>query len=328
MIDNMKASIPYLSLTMPVYNVKEYLKRGIDSVLQQTFTDFELIIIDDGSTDGSGDICDYYAQLDERVIVIHQENQGLVMARDVALKKVRGRCVGFVDPDDWIEKEFFEKIIESMKKTDASIGIGGYVIEFENGKVERKFNNNKELVLSRDDALENLFTFKYYQWELWDKIYKREVIENIDVDKQITCGEDLCRVYPAFCNADKVCVVPLYGYHYMQRSNSMTKWKKKSFINTVYYAMTTIDKDVKMESKKIYDAYLMRKNRFLLINTIEAHCQGYVDNNFYYAISKQWYSIIWGDYPIKFKLAALLIGLMSKLKGGKLSNEENSSRTF
>lgn len=104
-----------LTITMPVYNVEKYLKRGIESVLNQRYTNIELIIVDDGSTDGSGKICDYYAGIDNRIKVIHQKNQGLVTAREVALENASGDYVGFVDPDDWVEEDFFEKIIEEME---------------------------------------------------------------------------------------------------------------------------------------------------------------------------------------------------------------------
>ena len=135
----MKDTSPVLSITMPVYNVEKYLRKGIESVLKQTFNDFELIIIDDGSTDTSGYICDRYMEKDSRIRVVHQVNQGLVSAREKAVDLARGRYIAFVDPDDWIEKDFFEKILNNMLKVDADIGIGGYVLDYGEAGVKKNF---------------------------------------------------------------------------------------------------------------------------------------------------------------------------------------------
>ncbi len=300
-----------LTVTMPVYNVEKYLSRGIESVLKQTYRDFELIIVDDGSTDCSGEICDYYASIDNRIKVIHQKNKGLVAAREVALEVANGLYIGFVDPDDWVEEEFFERVIEAMERTNASIGVGGYVLEYENGICKKRFKNNEELILSRDEGLENLFSFELFQWELWDKIYKRDVIKNIMIDREITCGEDLLRVYAAFCRSDKICVVPIYGYHYMQRNDSMTGRKKRKFKNTVFYAMTTIEDEVKQENNIIRKEYIIRRNRFLIIDMVANFYQGEMNLNFIKEIKKQSFNIILGEYPIRFKVAAIFMRLLT-----------------
>ncbi|MBE6091988.1 MAG: glycosyltransferase family 2 protein [Selenomonas ruminantium] len=317
---------PILTITMPVYNVERYLKRGIESVLGQKFNDFELIIVDDGSTDNSGNICDYYANLDDRVRVIHQDNQGLVAAREVALNIANGEYIGFVDPDDWVEYDFFEKLIEGMKQTDADVVIGGYVLEYEvNSKVKNRFNNSQMMVISRDEGIENLFTHKLYQWELWDKIYRKEVIENISINKKIKCGEDLLRVYHAFCKSNKICVLPLYGYHYVQRCDSMTRSKIKNYEDTVFYAMSTLDEVIDRENEVIKNAFKMRKNRFLLIEIIEMLKRGNVADKLVKELYKQYIEIIFGNYPIRFKLISILMFFMFKIKRGNVNENIGSS---
>jgi len=312
----MKDTSPVLSITMPVYNVEKYLRKGIESVLKQTFNDFELIIIDDGSTDTSGYICDRYMEKDSRIRVVHQVNQGLVSAREKAVDLARGRYIAFVDPDDWIEKDFFEKILNNMLKVDADIGIGGYVLDYGEAGVKKKFYDTDVQYFSREDGLYNLFSFKKYQWELWDKIYKSDILKGITVDYKITCGEDLCRTYQAFSRASKICLVPLYGYHYVQRKGSMTKKKSMQYVNTLYYAMTTLDFGVKKESKDIQDIYQKRKFRFLLLNIFDSYMMDNIllTKTLEKELSKNYTKVILCDYPKRFKIFYMFLKMPSFFK--------------
>ena len=107
--------MPELSIIMPVYKVEKYISRCLDSILKQTFREFELIIIDDGSPDQSGLIADHYAKLDERIRIIHQENKGVSEARNVGIKNARGTYIGFVDSDDYIEPDMYSIMLQEMK---------------------------------------------------------------------------------------------------------------------------------------------------------------------------------------------------------------------
>lgn len=110
-----------LSIIVPVYKVEKYIRRCLDSIINQTFTDFELILVDDGSPDTSGEICEGYAKKDERIRVIHQENKGLSGARNTGVEVSKGEYIGFVDSDDWIELEMYEKLITAAEKYGADI---------------------------------------------------------------------------------------------------------------------------------------------------------------------------------------------------------------
>ena len=114
-----------ISVIVPVYNTEKYLHRCVDSILAQTFTDFELLLIDDGSTDKSGAICDEYAQKDSRVRVFHKENGGVSSARNVGLKNGRGEWISFVDSDDWVKKNFLDKLIVNSENVD--LGCVGFI---------------------------------------------------------------------------------------------------------------------------------------------------------------------------------------------------------
>ena len=114
---------PIISIIVPVYNVESYLERCINSILNQTFKNFELILVDDGSTDKSGEICDSFAGYDKRIRVIHKKNGGLSSARNVGLDVSIGKYIGFVDSDDWIDEFMYEKLYRNMIKTKSDIVI-------------------------------------------------------------------------------------------------------------------------------------------------------------------------------------------------------------
>jgi glycosyltransferase involved in cell wall biosynthesis len=113
--------MPKLSIVIPVYNTEKYLKQCIDSVIGQTFTDFELILVDDGSTDGSGNICDVYAKEDSRVSVVHTKNQGVVTARRTGVALAKGEYIACVDSDDWLDLDFYRSLFELSNESDAEI---------------------------------------------------------------------------------------------------------------------------------------------------------------------------------------------------------------
>ena len=128
----MNNKTPSLSIIMPVYNVERYLREAVDSVIAQTFTDWELILIDDGSPDNCPAICDSYAAADPRIRVIHQANGGLSAARNSGLEISEGRVIGFVDSDDRIDSRMYEKMIAAMTKHNADMVLCGYCFEWRN----------------------------------------------------------------------------------------------------------------------------------------------------------------------------------------------------
>ena len=117
--------MPKISIIVPVYNVEKYLRKCVDSILNQTFKDFELILVDDGSIDTSGKICDEYNLKDNRIKVIHKENGGLSSARNAGLDIAQGEYIGFVDSDDWIELDMYEELYKICKENDTDVGIVG-----------------------------------------------------------------------------------------------------------------------------------------------------------------------------------------------------------
>lgn len=220
-----------ISLIVPVYNIKGYLGRCIDSILAQTYRDFELILVDDGSTDGSSVLCSFYEKQDGRIKVIHKENGGLVRARKVGIAAARGVYIGFVDGDDWIEPQMYEHLMEVARKHQADMVLGGFA-EDANGQTVYKTNRMAQGVYGRDKLRERIYPYMLcaedffsmgIQPYIWNKLMRRELAcEYISaVDDRIRVGEDVAAVVPMLLKADKAVITDCCDYHYCVRMESM-----------------------------------------------------------------------------------------------------------
>ncbi len=216
-----------ISIIVPVYNVGSYLPKCIDSILKQTCGDFELILVDDGSTDDSPQICDSYKEKDARVVVIHKQNEGLVRARKTGLQKAAGQYICYVDGDDWIEADMIEHLSEKMAETGADLAASGLYCESEDsvqkshGKLEAGIYDTKEILSIM------LYTGEFYEFGVSQfactKLFRRDLLWDvqIQVDDRINCGEDVAVTYPYILRTQKICISDYIGYHYIQRAGSI-----------------------------------------------------------------------------------------------------------
>ena len=205
-----------VSVIVPVYNAKDYIIRCIDSILEQTFKDIELILIDDGSTDGSELICDRYKS-NNTVKVIHQENRGVSSARNRGLEVATGTYVAFVDSDDYLEKNMLQQMLGGLASSD--LVMCGYYKENKRyqGVTERK-------IVNKVDAMMNVMQNDGFKGFLWNKLFKRSIIEKnkLMFSDNIHMCEDLlyCAKYINVCNS--VCLLPDLLYHYMDNENGVS----------------------------------------------------------------------------------------------------------
>lgn len=168
-----------ISIIVPVYKVELYLEKCIDSILVQTFKDFELILVNDGSPDRCGEICDKYAKKDSRIKVIHKENGGQSSARNKGLDISKGEYIGFVDSDDWIEPEMYQILYDLIIFNNADVAVcdAKYIT---NLKIEQKeVEIEKRILESNEEVLKALFEEKYLLWSPWNKLYKKNKIKDI-----------------------------------------------------------------------------------------------------------------------------------------------------
>ena len=224
-----------ISVIIPVYNVKQYIERCIDSILNQTYKNIEIILVDDGSTDGCDEICNMYAEKDKRIKVVHIKNSGVSNARNVGLKLANGNFITFVDADDYIDMTCIEKMYKLCTDEQCDIGIIGIL---ENNELAKKTNASGEstnMVLSAEDALKEMLNEKYYYGNVWGKIYKTNIWKDTYFNENTAIGEDMEVLYKVLLKSNKVNVNTnerLY-YYTKNRNDSATKsnynkkWEKE-----------------------------------------------------------------------------------------------------
>lgn len=236
---------PILSIIVPVYNVRAFLEKCLDSILAQTFKDFELIIVDDGSTDGSGEICDAYAERDGRITVIHKNNSGVVSARKAGIAAASGTYAGYVDGDDWIDPRMYETMISHMMKYDCDlvmcdIAHESKALPLSSGATSMNLESGYYGADSiREKILPNMiYTGEFYKFGIypviWNKLYKRErlIKHQMAVDEQIKIGEDAACVYPYIFDCGGIYFIKdLSLYHYRHSGNQMTVLYDKSYFD-------------------------------------------------------------------------------------------------
>ena len=208
---------PLISIIVPVYNVKNFIRECLDSILAQTLTDWEAILVDDGSTDGSGEICDEYAAADARFTVIHKENTGQADSRNIAISQAKADCIGFVDSDDWIEPRMYEILYNTMVENGADISICGYFFNYVN-KESAYYDSGETIIMSGKEAMEEVIDDKIIHSYLWDKLFKKEMIT--EPLPRSYYYEDYSTLFKWFVNAEKVAWRQISLYHYRQRKGS------------------------------------------------------------------------------------------------------------
>jgi glycosyltransferase involved in cell wall biosynthesis len=231
---------PLLSIIVPVYNVKPYIERCLDSIINQTYSNLDIILIDDGSTDESGTICDEYALKDSRIRVIHKQNGGLSSARNAGLEIVRGDLIAFVDSDDWIDTDTYSWLVQIYNETQADIIVFGYY-EVKNRKHLKRTKNgfqDTNKIFTNTDAVNLLFEDEFLNNYVWNKLYTAKLFMRHRFTEGVTF-EDIYLTYLLFLDANMVYIAgDHYKYYYFQRSSSIVHTndykKKKDMLEGVY----------------------------------------------------------------------------------------------
>ncbi len=223
-----KANEELISVIVPVYNVREYIDECLQSITNQSYTNLEIILIDDGSTDGSSEVCDEWAYKDSRIISIHQKNVGVSNARNKGLKQAGGEYIGFIDPDDWIEKSMYQKLAESLMEADfASCGY----VEYPMGNLDVKVLNGTRPIVgpcSTNAAAKYIYEREGYLNSVCNKLFRRRVIFQDRVhpllfEEDLSIGEDEVWLARVLHESHKVSFVPEALYNIRPRKESATR---------------------------------------------------------------------------------------------------------
>ena len=269
----MRNQTDLISVIVAAYNIADYIKRGIDSIRSQTYQNLEIIVVDDGSTDATGDICDSLALKDARVKVIHKENGGPAQARNVGIAQAKGSYFGFVDGDDWIDPDMYEKMLGTLKEQDADIAICRY------RQVHKTYT--EDLSVDRTIVFEGQEALQYYVQETkeyaiqnaaWNKLYKREILTGITfpVGKWY---EDIMFATMALARAKRCVYLDTACYNYIiDREGSImnTQINPRTFTDQIpaYYEKTKfLERLGRLDLADIHD-YFLYKRLLLFYNSL------------------------------------------------------------
>lgn len=250
-----------VSVIIAIYNAEKYIEKTIKSVINQTYKELEIILINDGSTDESSNICKKLQNQDGRIIIKNQKNKGVSEARNVGKTIATGEYIIFIDSDDILLSSMIETLVNNIEKQNADISICGYKLVYENGKTIENRIPGQELIMNKEEALKVLFSGKSFGISLWDKLIRRNIIENIEFEKNRTINEDKYFLFKAIENSNKVYLKNEGLYLYMQRPKSLSKQKFGEKNLDILYFSEKMEKEVKVKYPNILDSAI--ENRIM-----------------------------------------------------------------
>lgn len=225
--------VPLISVVVPVYKTEKYLNQCVDSIINQTFKDYEVILVDDGSPDNCPSICDCYAEKFENIRVVHKANGGLVSARCDGVKEARGKYICFVDSDDFVGSEYLQKFADAIDTTNADIVSSGFTSISEDNKSKKHLDDIPSGVYSKSELVNYIYprmlsTGKFFNFgikpALWAKCIRRElvILNQNNLPKKIAMGEDVALFYPCALSASSICIINSTEYMYRYNAQSIT----------------------------------------------------------------------------------------------------------
>ncbi|MCM1282789.1 MAG: glycosyltransferase [Roseburia sp.] len=260
-----------LSVVVPVYNVEKYIERCLDSIVAQTYENKQIILIDDGSTDSSGRVCDGYSQKYADIYVHHQNNAGLVEARRTGTTFAEGEYIIWVDADDWIEPDYFARMMEAMLAVHVDMVAANLYYDF--GEASSVVTNNMKCgIYNVKEIIESmLYSGTFFEYGIQPhgvtKLYKTEKLKRIQgrLDNRICVGEDAAVVYPYIYHSERVLLTDICGYHYVQHTGSITKHKDKHEIERIDFLIAHLKREFSNSKEflrhlDIYRKYLVLRD--------------------------------------------------------------------
>lgn len=297
-----------ISVIVPVYNVEDYLERMLISLIEQSYKNLEIILIDDGSTDGSGQICDKYANIDERIKVVHKKNEGVAVVRNLGIKLATGKYIGFVDSDDVIHKDMFMILVQNLENNKADISVCGYS-SFINVPEFDISNENK--LLNKEDALRDIISDGVVGNFLWNKLFKKELFDDIYFpDGKIY--EDVYVMPRLLEKCNLICVDSsrLYGY-YMRNNSYVNTYSIKK--NDNYLEVCDSVYNYLLKYDYLCDELLLYRNFYIYsayLQAAKSRCREIFNSdvmNSYYKVYRKNYKFNFRNSSVKRILLSLLL---------------------
>lgn len=315
-----------ISIVVPVYNVEKYVKKCIDSILKQTYSDYELILVNDGSLDSSGEICSYYANSDCRIKVIHKKNGGLSDARNTGIQQAKGDWITFIDSDDYVSEDYLETLYNLIVYNNADISIASFTVvsKFKNAD----FSDGSKSIMNSEETIRRMLLGEGFDMGAWGKMYRTSFFKNnlYPVGKLF---EDSKTTYQIISQANKIAFYSKSIYYYMNRKESIVNSKfsenkldliemnllSREFILKKYPRLTnetnrrvlwayfsTLNQVIQSNDSKIIEKYSPSLVEYILSQEVLVKSYKEIPrrDKFAFYILKymglKWYQIIWYGY--------------------------------
>lgn len=276
-----------ISVIVPIYGIEKYLPKCIESILDQSFKDFELILVDDGSPDNCPEICDTYAEKDSRINVIHKVNGGLLSARKAGLEVANGDYISYVDGDDWVDKYYLDTLYKLAITNNADLTVTGHFREF-NGKIETVKPSNpgiyNEFEIKSSILPNAIFNGQFCEHGMttyvWNKLFKKDILKSVlyDVHNDILMGEDAAITYSYLAISQSLVISKIPLYYYRQRHDSIVKSIEDP--NKEYYRLGLLMNHLKTKlSDVLNDKVLTTQLNYYLYSQILVRSGGIIQIN-------------------------------------------------
>jgi glycosyltransferase involved in cell wall biosynthesis len=274
-----------ISVIVPIFRIEKYLPECIDSLLDQSFLNFELILVNDGSPDSCPKICDAYSKKDARINVIHKENGGLLSARKAGLKAAKGKFIAYVDGDDWVDKFYLDTMFKLAEANDSDLVVTGHFREFD-GKIET-IKPKLAGIYDEDELKSSIIPNAIYNGDfcehgmstyVWNKLFKRELLNKVlfDVPNEIIMGEDAAITYSYLSISKSIVISRIPLYYYRQRHDSIVKSIENPKIE--YYRLGLLMNFLKLKLRHLLDEHTLNKQiKYYLYSQILVRSGGLVE---------------------------------------------------
>jgi len=302
-----------ISIIIPVYNVEKYLTDCLESILAQTYTEIEIILINDGSTDNSQQICETYARNNKNIHVLYKKNEGVSTARNLGLRLAKGDYIGFVDADDWIEPDMYKSMLHCISETNSQMCICSKCIRdgnvFPISKIYRKS-------IDREESIEALLSYNFPS-SLWAALYKKDILQNIYLNENIHHLEDFEFQFRVLNGVDNVAICQTAFYNYRNRIGSANNSGFNSKVVTCLNIIPIIEGYIN-NHKNINDKYIyVTKSRITLVVSAFMALACHKDEELEKIIVKNardaWFKTIFSNVPFKKKILVILLAISYNL---------------
>ncbi|WP_195467399.1 glycosyltransferase family 2 protein [Clostridium sp. D43t1_170807_H7] len=304
-----------ISVIVPVYNVEKYLNRCIQSIVEQEYKNLEIILINDGSTDGSLEICELWKERDERIILINKENSGVSDSRNEGINIATGDYIGFVDSDDFLQPDMYKKLLNNILKYDSQVSICSYRYIKDTVLQAYKYEN-KLKIYSNSELLKEIFLGKSINGFLWNKIFKKNLFDEIRLESDLELCEDLLLITKIIKQIDTAIYTSEKLYNYTLRENSATNDIRKIFVQNALryekpYSMLLEVFEDNDEMKKYIKLWYIECIRDSVYKLIVANYDSNIINKYIKELRKNLFSyLLCKDISFKRKVTFLLVTIL------------------